>query len=130
MAETLQKAWWLRLVPGTPMIVMALLAGCTTPGAPPLQEYPGTVNVPDDWSYRNGGYFAPSRPAPAPPPPHNPWSFIPSAEAAPDPQPAPAPRYSAAPPLRQIPPADSGFVPADNSCGWYRLSNFWDCTKP
>jgi hypothetical protein len=134
MAETLeQNAWRRGFVCSAPVTVATLLlAGCSasapvTSYQPPVpqQNYPATVNVPNDWTYSNGGYYAPPRPAPAAPalPSYFP-NVIPRAEAHTTPEPyRPEPAAPEPVPLRPVDPPDSH--PVDPSCGWYRLCNFW-----
>ena len=78
---------------------------------------PGNYNY-QPVPYQPVPYQPPPPPAPAPQPCSGTW-LVSGACAGEVPQPAPQPD-----------PAPAGTVPADNSCGWWRLNNLWGCNHP
>jgi hypothetical protein len=102
-------------------VALLSLAGCTS--YQPLPHDPA-------WSGGYSGAIVPSSSYTRPPSYPSPPRYY---QLPPDPQPAPPPsggswlipRADAAepPPLRPVPPPE--LHPVDQSCGWWRLCNFW-----
>jgi hypothetical protein len=120
-----------------------LLTGCVAD--PSAQQYPGYAPA---YGYSYNPYY---RPTPYYTQPYyqqpQTYYYRPTPTPAPAPAPAPEPQAEApaapeasggsggwlipgahAAPMHPDPPPAP--VPADNSCGWWRLSNLWGCTSP